>query len=145
MKLLLTVTVLAAIGPGLALLSYALWTIGKDWRGSRWPAVEGQVRSIRRKSGYRGIRHLKLTYEYELGGKRYVGNRYSFGWPAGLVGDTDLDAFVRTHPEGSGIKLFYNPKKPQQALVAPGLSFGHCVQLLLSLAFLVMGLVVLHR
>jgi hypothetical protein len=145
MELLLAVTVLAAIGPGVALLSYAFWTIGKDSIGSRWPVVEGQVRSIRRKSGYRGIRHLQLTYEYEVEGKRYVGNRYSFGWPAGRAGDTDLNAFVRTHPEGSGIKLFYNPKKPQQALVAPGLSLGHCVQLLVSLAFLWMGLLVLHR
>lgn len=145
MKLLSAVSVLFAIGPGIALFSHALWTITKDSIGARWPTVEGEVKSIRRKHTYRGIRNLQVAYEYEVQGKRYVGNRYSYGWPVGLAGDASVDAFVRTHSEGSGIKVFYNPKKPQQVLIAPGLSFGHLIQLLISVLFFGMGLVVLNR
>jgi hypothetical protein len=109
-----------------------------------WPVAEGQVRSVRRTPAYRGIRKLRLTYEYVVQGKRYIGNRYSFGWPAGLAGDANVDTFVKTHPEGSRIKVFYNPKEPQQALVAPGSFFGHFVQFAISIVFLGMGLLVLH-
>ena len=143
MDALASVRLVAAIGPGIALIAYTFRNFVKDLESRRWPVVEGQVRSIRKTHSYRGIRHVQLAYEYSVNGRGYVGRRYSFGWPAGLAGAAKVDTLVRTHPSGSQLPIHYNPRKPAQALLVPGPSLGTLLGFTIAIVFLFLGVLTL--
>ncbi|HVO22764.1 MAG TPA: DUF3592 domain-containing protein [Candidatus Margulisiibacteriota bacterium] len=134
----------AAIGPGVALFGYALRNLAKDWASRAWPSVEGRIDVVRGVHGYRGIRSLQLTYEYSVHGRQYVGTRYSFGWPVGLAGGTNVDRFIKQHPRGSTVRVYHNPNEPAEALIMPGRSLGHLFGFAISLAFVAGGLLTLR-
>jgi hypothetical protein len=132
-----------AIGPGIALFGYGLRNFAKDRASRAWPTVEGYVNAVRGVEGYRGIRHLQLTYEYSVAGRRYAGTRYSFGWLAGVTG-RHADRFITQHPRGSALKVYHNPNNPAEALIMPGASLGHLLVFALSVAFVGLGLLALR-
>ena len=133
----------AAIGPGIALFGYGLRNFAKDLESRAWPTVDGQIEAVRR-THVKGVLYIQLKYQYSVRGQRYVGTRWSFGWPRGMAMGMEAETFVKQHPRGSTLTVYYNPEDHGQALIVPGPSLGHLLVFAISLVFVGMGLLALH-
>ena len=62
---------------------------------------------------------VKFTYEVE--GKTFKSNRIMFGEVSSLYGNLPIE-IVQKYPEGKNVIVFYNPYKPQEAVLETGLT-----------------------
>ncbi len=99
-------------------------------KASRWKSTPGRVLSSRTKA--RKVRTIDslsraeagadlkvrnfadLVYEYRVGGKTYRGKRISVGED---LGDLFVEQRLAKYPVGASIKVYYNPRNPQQAVL----------------------------
>lgn len=79
------------------------------------------VRNERARKEY--IRTLSITYSYNVNGKSYTGTRY-FANQNAINDEKWVTKYVREHPKGSSLTVYYDPKKPSDAVLVKGLS-GH--------------------
>jgi hypothetical protein len=56
----------------------------------------------------------EIRYEYRVGGRRYAGSRISIGED---LGDHEVEETLRRYPRGSVVTVFYNPDKPDEAVL----------------------------
>ena len=121
-------------------------------RSLSWPSVEGRLvsssvktRENNRATIRRGIKYyVSVKYKYDVDGKTYVSSRYSIGG-----GDRASDLYpTRSQAEKQASKLFppeseltvyYDPKNPGSAILAPGLNLGTFAPLLIGIFFAGMG------
>jgi hypothetical protein len=109
---------LGALGAGLWLVqrvrAFAVASVG-------WPTTPGVIKSsdvaAYRKQGGRQY-EAKVTYDYAVGGKQYVGDRVRFGAHAGPKAKADDD--VAKYAVGAPVKVYYAPRQPQTATLQPG-------------------------
>ena len=64
----------------------------------------------------------QAEYEYVVNGRRYTGTRIRYGVTSG--GKRSAKRFVASRPAGSAITVRYNPARPDDALLEPGVSGG---------------------
>lgn len=85
------------------------------------------VRNERSIKEYVGI--LSIVYSYNVNGTNYTGNRY---FANHNVRDDEkwIKEYVKKHPKGSPLTIYYDPKKPSDAVLVKGLS-GHDLYLCL--------------
>jgi hypothetical protein len=62
----------------------------------------------------------KARYAYVVHGHRYESGKLRFGMTSG--GRKASESFVRQHPPGSPVTVFYDPANPALALLEPGVS-----------------------
>jgi hypothetical protein len=121
---------LAVGGIGVLMFAATKYFSGQDT--AKWPTVQGSIirsgitqqKMRSRQTGTIGVSYgLDLAYEYSVENKRFVGQDVMYG-EKGWWGGTDKDA-VRTaakrFPQSKQVKVYYNPKKPQQAVLIPGI------------------------
>jgi len=103
----------------LAFNGFILAAVFYTWYASRlvrdWPSTTGKVTSSRVVSNY-SMRGLpRVTYTYEVDGKRHTGFRVS---PGGAVtGGTYTQGILTSFPEGKDVTVYYNPANPSQAFL----------------------------
>ncbi len=56
-----------------------------------------------------------LRYQYDVGGQTYVGFRASFSGYG--VSRAAMEAVVKPYPQGSRVRVFYNPRNPASAVL----------------------------
>jgi hypothetical protein len=105
------------------LLLIPLAFAGPAWvRGLKsrtWEPTSGSVQSsvIVPGGGKSGGSQPLVTYEYTVAGKTYQGKNVSFhfNWttPPGVV--------IQRYPPHSAITVYYNPLKPEQSVLEPGI------------------------
>lgn len=92
---------------------------------SRWPSMPGRVLSskvVQRKSGGFGddekdaeLRNFaEVTYEYEVQGRKFRGNRVSIGED---LGNYRVEETIAKYPKGARVMVFYNPTKQSEAVL----------------------------
>lgn len=109
-----------------------VWVLGdtvKQLRTNRYRATEGVMQGSRtvghpsavgpRKGRLRN-HHIFVQYTYSVGGKEYVGTelRHNFVY-SGDRGDNDQ--MLMRYPEGSPVRVFYDPRDPSTAVLEVGL------------------------
>lgn len=136
-------------GAGLA-CGYAVIQMGRGLLARRWPTVEGEIvdsRVVRtgRRSGD-GVDWL-VTYRYHVAGQPYSSNRVRFGQhtpnsmlPAHDKGIT-AGALAHRYPRGKPVRVYYNPRRPDDSVLYPTPHFG--VWILLA-AGLYLGFAAIH-
>lgn len=110
-------------------------TLLASFRGNNtysWTTVEGIIISTRidehentdYESGYKSIDYLPvINYSYEFGGVQYSSNRVSFEEDPGWVPINDkrkAKERLSRYPKDMRIRVYCNPKKPQQSTLQPG-------------------------
>lgn len=88
-----------------------------------WPTVSGKiVQSERvfvdggRDSHYRA----DMSYSYQVNGKKYTSDRISL-WSRNLSSyDSINGVFVKNHPPGTSVDVYYEPTRPEHAVLIPG-------------------------
>lgn len=88
-----------------------------------WPAVDGVLLSVelwgtRNIDGEMvAVNNLAVKYEYTVSAVQYTGNHtafYQLHYP-------ETTEFALAHPEGSRVRVFYNPDNCEQSVLIPGL------------------------
>jgi hypothetical protein len=102
------------------------------WQSKGWPSVEGTVRSAKIAISTSGTTNnvrgqsatqthfADIVYDYATDGTAHEGYRVSFG----ETGDVDIrvaEDILSQYPEGSTVRVFYNPDSPRESVLEPGL------------------------
>ena len=131
--IILLLVVLAGIG-----VAWWGWKIlANSRKRSQWPTVKGEIISSEaNKDNYDP--QLNIQYRYDVEGNEYTG-RYE------LPNDVDLlpelvESKLNKFPLGQIVEVFYNPLKPEDASLEPGLQ-GDWLILALGIILILMGIV----
>ena len=88
-----------------------------------WPVADGVLTEVRL-WGTRNIdgamveaEKLKVVYEYTVAGDQYAGSEVAFYQ---LHYPETVD-FVKSHPKGSRVRVFYNPERLDESVLIAGL------------------------
>ena len=128
--------------PGAVILFFGLRSYQESRASQDWPSVEGEIRSSevvssRSSEGGRTYR-AEVTYRYTVDGVSYTGDRIQASTISSSSGSR-ASAMHRKYPKGKSVKVFYNPERPDRALLEPGASMGAILMSSLGGLFFVMG------
>lgn len=96
------------------------WFGGRDQAAAtmKWPSAPGVITDIsvtesRDKDGDRS-KHASVTYSYAVNGKTYTGHDVN------VAASGDADQIAATYPKGKQVPVYYNPQKPEEAVLEQG-------------------------
>lgn len=97
-----------------------IWVLARRraLRTKQWPWVPGRILSsglVRENSGETSSMRASVAYAYEVAGRPFQASRVGVGGGKG----SDLQ-IVNRYPVGAQIRVFYDPAKPQSAVLEPG-------------------------
>jgi len=128
----------------LGTLNFSLGSnLSRQVRASHWPVRPGRVESSRLfvdDSGD-GISYIpQVNYLYQVEGRWYKGHRVR--WMHNFTQRERAQSMVDQHPAGADVKVFVNPKQPEDVVLCPGLEPGDLQAVLFVLPFdtIVLGL-----
>ncbi|MFY9695799.1 MAG: DUF3592 domain-containing protein [Xanthobacteraceae bacterium] len=106
----------------------------------KWPRAAGTVMTsvLEKSPEHRRRYRAALQYRYRVGGKDYQASRVFWGGNEGR--EKHMASVVETYPEGSGVRVFYDPKKPSEAVLDPIQNTGSRQLVLYALAMVTLGL-----
>ena len=96
-------------------------------RASRtWLTASGRVREAGiATSDFEGpVYGAALVYEYEVGGRKYSGSRITL-YDAPSSNRTQAESLLARYPVGSDHPVYYDPDKPEFAVLQPGATLWH--------------------
>jgi hypothetical protein len=120
----------------------------------RWPRVAGKMRRFRREE--RDLYGDGLFYQhqvlcrYQVGGTEFLCSRLRFGlrglwWPRLLFVLARFKRMSQQHVVESQVPVAYNPEKPEESVLEPGLSAGLLAGLLVGACFFAIGVLELRK
>ncbi len=114
-----------------ALFVLGLKNISRGVLSRGWPTSEAVVarvemtshtsRDTRRQSSTTTY-HAELSFRYAVGGHEYTTDQVSWGQTLGSGDPTEAVVLALSYPEGRRVRVHYNPAKPDEAVVKPGLT-----------------------
>ena len=129
---------------GIGVLNY---TVGREvigqWRALSFLETTGTVSasSVRSKFSKAGVKYeVDVVYSYSVSGLPYEGKRMCFGY-WGTSGGNAPHAWVRRHPSGSTVPVYYNPRNPSDAVLERGIDGGLLFPLIFLTPFNVLTLI----
>ncbi|MCX7981749.1 MAG: DUF3592 domain-containing protein [Syntrophales bacterium] len=109
----------------------------------QWPFSPGRIISSEiqtsKETGEAPSYYAHILYEYEVGGKRYQGDRVYFG-EYGSGSMTSAKELVERYPVGKSVVVYYNAKQPERAVLERGARFATFVLILIGIVFGMIGL-----
>ena len=108
-----------------------------------WPMALGSVTvsEIRRStsSNRNGDSYnFRVEYEYEVEDQPYTGTTYSYKITTNSANRRDAEALVKEHTVGSTVNVYFNPSKPSECVLVPGLNTSSYLGFLVGGVFLLM-------
>src|SRR5687767_12237735 len=95
-----------------------------DWATTTGKMLTSKVREERKARGgstnNRYVYHSDLQYEYTVDGKQYTGTRAVQTLPGGANFRRSVEAFVRQHPKGANVQVYYDPANPADSFLEKG-------------------------
>jgi hypothetical protein len=102
---------------------FLAWSAYCQIRAQNYAATTGVVThsAVERQSDSEGSNTYSpnIKYKYAVAGKEYSGNRYRFGQDSS--NDHSAQRIVTEHPVGKQVSVYYDPDRPSEALLRPGL------------------------
>lgn len=102
--------------------SYQLGTQSKAWPVTDGSVIQSEVVKRTRTTGtgtkrHKVVEHIpEVAYAYKVDGQSYRSSRITFG----AANKLDAGKTLARYPKGKHIQVFYNPRKPDQAVLEPG-------------------------
>ena len=114
--------VLTILGIGMSWWGYGIMSAARA--SLEWPIAQGIVTvsdiKISSTSGQQGYQHsADIRYEYRVNGKAYKSNEIVVGDYSGNSANR-AEKLTRQYKKGSNVKVYYNYKKPSEAVLIPG-------------------------
>jgi Protein of unknown function (DUF3592) len=139
-----TLTALATVVIGGFNLVYAGRLAWRSWRARRWPTVEGQLLSAdleqRRFVPAQAAWALRVQYRYTAGAHTYTGVKISPGGGPAFSEELGRHTIARYWRWGTAVKVHVNPKNPEDAMLAPRVSFATLLMLVVGAAMAAAGM-----
>ncbi len=144
---ILRITQAALFGGGGVLLLLALRNVQRGFVCRWWPQTQGRIARafvlVQTAADGGKTYGTQLEYEYTIEGTTYRGKRRRFG-DAGSWSQAQAKRMLAPYSPGASVRVFFNPRKPEDAVLIPGASWGN-----LAIAFGGMGFIacgyLLHR
>ena len=103
---------------GLVMTFWGWVIIVRGKKTLRWPSVEGAIERSSASSEDNDILP-KIVFSYRVADRRY---ERSLPLPAGSGVTPDFaESYVKKYPQGAKVRVHYNPERPDQATLEPGL------------------------
>jgi hypothetical protein len=110
----------------------AVWDLIDGVRSYEWPSVEG--RTVDHAISFGASKHrvddsLVFAYAYTVNGVQYQGARFDFAGRNSISRSREL---LAEYGVGSRVRVFYDPKRPDRAVLEPGVGTWTVVPVLLG-------------
>jgi Protein of unknown function (DUF3592) len=132
------------LGVGAGSIVYSVLALVSALESRRWPEAAGVMTESRleKSRGYEGGYTYRpvVSYRFTVEGKELVGGRACFGDRIGTNWSSPAKRILRKYPHGAQVKVRYNPRRPEDAVLEPGLNGFIVSFFLLGVAFFVFGL-----
>jgi hypothetical protein len=134
---------------------FGTWGLYEVWQGClaildanasyAWKSVSGKIRSAqvveRNQVGEPGVRP-SIVYEYDVDTRRFTGALIVFGMQDNVFsGSGFARRYLQRYPEGSQVRVYYDPLRPEHSVLEPGWSLWTLVPMLTGI-FMLGGCVV---
>ena len=98
------------------------YTRDRENAAETWPSVIGKISASEVRVSRAGRRHgttqfPHVSYTYEVNGKAYHSSNIMAG---GEIGGVNVESTLARYPNGSEVTVYYNPQKPNDAVLQPG-------------------------
>jgi Protein of unknown function (DUF3592) len=131
-----------SLATGAYLVLLALRNARKGLAARNWIRVPGVIKrsfvTVQKDDDVAPGHHPKVEYEYSVEGKKYSCSRIRYG----QIGSRDragADRVIAPYQPGTQVEIFVNPRKPSDATLVPGVSWGNLLVALAGLVFLAAG------
>jgi ribosomal protein L21E len=115
----------------------------------KWPRAPGKVmRSFvdRRENSEGPIYLVKVICRYKIGDTEHICSRLRFGLPIwSYIRWTYFSRALRKYTAGDDVEVFYNPKKPEDSVLEPGLSLTLLSGFAFGFLFFALGILALRQ
>jgi hypothetical protein len=137
------------LGVGIGISTWGSSVLKNAKASSSWPIVEGKVVASdvereRSTSGTGGERRTSTTYkanvfyEYSVDGTKYSSDKVSFG-EYSSSNQRHARQIVNRYRKGKIVQVYYNPGKPDVAVLEPGVSWSSYMPLGMGVVFAIAG------
>jgi hypothetical protein len=122
---------LVFIAIGAVLISYAIRMAAKAQQSLAWPYTEGQIThsAVLYKTGATatttnaGTYKADVSYRYQVKGATFSSSQISLlDFSSSSAGRAETIA--RDYPDGAAVRVYYNPSRPSEAVLEPGVAGG---------------------
>ena len=130
---------------GFAILCITVFAISNSVSAKEWSIIMGKViKSDIYKSQFGGESNAgyrpDIAFEYTVNGEKYISDRLyygvkimsSFNW----IRSRKL---IEKYPVNKEVKVYFNPNKPSESVVEPGIHFDLGVIFILAILFVIVG------
>ncbi|BBB32603.1 hypothetical protein TTHT_1065 [Thermotomaculum hydrothermale] len=126
--------------------SFFMWKSGmkKVNASKKWPSVSGTITESKlitkrewdkKKKKYNNTYSYKIRYQYSVNNTDYEGNRVSFGR---FTSNSKyvVKSKLKEYPVNKKVNVFYNPEKPNEAVLETKAGLGLYIALIVAVMFL---------
>ena len=130
-------------------IGYHITSLGK--RSLSWPKVDGLVRVSRVHEGRSGSSSggttysFDVEYDYTVSGITYTNKTYSYRYDYNSANSRGARDLVTKYPEGATVGVFYDPSKPSNSVLLPGLSKVSYFPYGIGAGFVIIGVYLLQQ
>lgn len=132
---------------GIALIVISQRNRKKGLESQNWPSVNGLVTVSEIKQGMDRDEddHVtyhyspKVEYTYEVGGQTYHAKTISFGGVVAYKNPNKVQPVLARYPLQGNVRVFYNPLKPQEAVLEQGAGKGVRLSLIFGIVLLALS------
>jgi hypothetical protein len=93
-----------------------------------WPQAEARVTDsgmdvqTRHRNGQEVMQFKpRVSYEYEVGGQQFTGNRIQYGVASATMNKHEADRVLARYPKDAAVKVHYVANRPEVSVLEPGL------------------------
>jgi hypothetical protein len=102
------------------------WTIGhgyyKQLESRHFPSATGKIThsELQTHTSSKGTSYFAIiNYVYKVGGQTFMGDRLAFSEDEPALSPQTI---IQSHPLGSAVQIYYNPRNPDESLLYPGVT-----------------------
>lgn len=110
-----------------------------------WPSVEGIIEQSSVSTTHRSGKNKKtmyaaeITYRYTVEAQEYHCSTVAFGGNGSSSSSQAAYALTKRYPVGQAVPVYYEPQKPENAVLEPGVTWASYAVYGIGLVFLVVG------
>jgi hypothetical protein len=129
-------------------MAVGLWFIGKGiseaviahqsvgWQSTRGRITDSKIVASRGRKGGSSYKP-QITFEYRVDGAIYTSSNAFFG--QGIAGGSYAHRYINKYKQDTEVTVSYNPHRPDQAVLEPGITKRVFAPIVFGLVFFVMG------
>lgn len=130
-----------------AFLLQSVWHLILALEARSWPTAQGVMLSSKLAEEHDGedvMYHARVSYRFTANGRELIGDRAYFGGFDRTTWSVFARNIVAKYPPGALVTVHYDPDRPEQAVLEPGVSGALVAILVFEIVFLAIAVWVLR-